>query len=224
MKEFNTCPTCGSSKTELQPDPIDGRQDIFYICKGAVTYSLENEEDFEDTGACENKIEWDHIYVDYGGEFDDNAKLVDGRFYGWMEFQFYKSAHTMKWMMKNPTKTPLDIDCIDEYFDNKELYIKKMRNFKGELPELGMPIINEAKEIVVKTYVVDTWLGELVMEKIDRIEHDGFEKLIFKVLNSKDEPTRVGGYIVENNQIGGGDSSVDFYDREIIEIILRNEH
>lgn len=225
MKKFNTCPTCGSAKSTLQPESINSLQDVFYICKGSVTYDTRNLEIFEETGICENKIDWEHIYINYGGEFDENAKIVDDRFFGWVEFQFYRSAHNSSWIIENPGKNSLDIECLDEYFENKEMYIKKLRDFKGQLPGLEFKAIEyvNKKDIVVKNYVGDIWLGELVMEEVSRFDYEGFEKIVLKVINSSDDPKRIGGYVIESNPIGGGDSNVDFYDREIIQVILRNE-
>jgi hypothetical protein len=227
MISTDKCPTCGTRKNPVQPEPINNRQDIFFVCGGAVTYDLDNPSKFDETGDCENKIDWTHILIEYGGEFDENAKLVDERFFGWLEYDFYKKIHVSDWVRENPEKSYLDKDVLDEYFNNKELYVKKFRDEKGNIrvqeEDISTPmLISGPNSVVTKEYTGDVWLGSLTMRNIYTFNQGGFEKTIYKVLIS-DEPTRIGGYVIESNQIGGGDDSVDFYDREIIEIIIKNE-
>lgn len=220
------CPTCGIRKMELQPEAINGRQDVFYECGGAITYDVENPSDTEETGNCENKFDWTHIYIEYGGEFDESAKLVDDRFFGWIEYDFYKKIHSGKWNIDNPGKNFLDKEFLDKYFSNKEIYIKEKRDFNGELNIIeddGYVAPAVMSQILKKTYEGDMWLGEVDVCKVSEFEQGGFNKIIYKVLASQYDPKLIGGYVVENNQIGGGDSSVDFYDREIIEVIIKHE-
>ena len=211
------CPVCGTGKIELQPEVINGRQDVFYECGGAITYDVENPSDAEETGNCENKIDWTIFLVEYDESFDKNAKLVDERFYGWHELQFYKNSHSEKWFDDNLNKNPLDKNYIDEYFENKEIYLKNLKKYNIQT----IPVDGQEKvaKIIVKTYEK---LGEFVMKHIEDINYKGVDKTIYKILSTKEEKNikdLSGNYIIENNQ----NKNIDIYDREIIEVIIKHE-
>jgi len=224
---FETCPTCGTIKMELQPEAINGRQDFFYACKGAVTYDVENHEDSKETGNCENKFDWTHIYIEYGDEFDDSAKLVDERFFGWVEYDLYRKFHYGKWFKENPGKDFLDKKCLDEYFHNKEMYIKKMKDYNEELNSFEDDDIifnSQVNNILKKNFTGNLNVGEVHVLQIRKFVQKNVEKIVYKIISSPKEPKRVGGYVIETNQLGEEkNSSIEIYDREVIEIIIKHE-
>jgi len=223
--KLETCPTCGTRKQHIQPEVTNGLQDIFYICGQSVTYNVENPEEIEETGDCKNKFDWTHVYLEYGEEFDNSAKLVDSRFFGWLEYDLYKSIHSLKWFNDNVGKNFLDKEFLDEYFQNKELYIKKKRDEKGKLKsdEEEISFVSDAHVIIKKSYTGDLWLGDVDVLQVKKYIKGGVEKIIYKILSSEEDSTKIDGYVIETNPTDGSDKSVEFYDREFIEIIIKHE-
>ena len=223
MNNFDKCPVCSSRKRQEQPEPISGRQDVFYVCGCAVTYEVENPENFEQTGECENKIDWTDIYIDYGKEFDENARLVDNRFYGWVELQFYKEIHyANNW--KNIVNF-LDKEILDEYFENKEMYIKNLREMnegpdviKVELPDLDYTD-RPVRRTLIKDYHQEPIVGNFVLEEIETFEREGFQVNIYKIVASKDHVDKIGSFIVEEICDNYKKNRINFYESGIIDII-----
>lgn len=225
MNNFDKCPVCRSRKMENQPEPIEGRQDVFYVCGCAVTYEVDNPDNSEDTGICENKIDWENIYIDYGKEFDENAKLVDNRFYGWVELQFYKEVHhSNNW--KNRVNF-LDQEILDEYFDNKEMYIKKLRelNEDSNIQSVYVPGIepdtNQIRGVEVRKYYQEPIVGTFIVEKVESFTSGDYEVSIYKIISSKDHPDKAGNFVVEEVCDDFKKNRINFYDNKIIDIINR---
>jgi hypothetical protein len=227
MNNLKHCPSCHSEKITNQPGPINNRQDVFFNCGGAVTYDIDNPDDFEETGICKNKIDWERIYIEYGEEFDEKAKSIDSRFYGWVELSYYKEYHTISWINENQDKNCTDQEFLDKYFENKELYISSIKSYFNNDKQLldydAMLELNGLKKvnghIVIKNYR-DYNFGELFLEDINSIEIKGYNKHVFRVVNSIENPSMIDGYIIDSIPVIGGKRIVEFYDKEIIDIII----
>jgi len=230
MSDFDKCPICRSIKQGNQPEAINGMMDVFYICGNSITYEVNNPESYEESGVCKNKIDWDSIYIDYGKEFDESAKLVDSRFHGWVELQFYKEAHQVNnW--RNRVNF-FEKNFIDEYFDNKELYIKKLREQNSEhiikpisVPEMMVQTSMEIpiRRTVIKNYYQKPWLGKFIVEEVDFFTRGEFDISIYRVIMSKDCPDKVGSYVVEEVSSNNENNKINFYEKEIIDIIIRTQ-
>ncbi len=224
---MNKCPVCTSREIENRPEPINGRQDIMYICGNSIAYPVDNPDEAEETGICENKIDWEHIYVDYGGEFDESAKLLDSRFYGWIELEFYKEAHIVnKW--RNLTNF-MDKQYLDKYFENKELYIRGLREESTNINPQNIDIIDdtiysERKTLLtlVRSYHQEPINGEFVVEEKEKFTRDEYDVTLLEIIRSKDKPGLRGGYILEEVCDDFKKNRITFYDKNIIGLILKS--
>lgn len=220
MINFDKCPVCRSRKMDNQPEPTNGRQDVFYVCGCAVTYELDNPEKFEETGICENKIDWEQVYIDYGQEFDESAKLVDERFYGWVELQFYKEIHaTHAWA--NLTNF-MDQEYLDEYFDNKELYIKKIREESAKLNPEKINIIdvnNMPKPETIRSYHQEPLSGRFFVREIKSFKRKEYDVTIFEITMSKEKPELIGSYVIEEVCSDYKKNRINLYEKEFLNII-----
>jgi hypothetical protein len=226
MNNFDKCPVCQSAKIDRQPESINGRQDVIYICGCSVTYEVDNPEDFERTIECKNKIDWEHIYVEYGGEFDESAKLVDTRFYGWVELEFYKRAHIINgW--RNLINF-MDKQFLDAYFENKEAYISNLIKNKVDISidmndSIGdIENLHINQPIVIRSYNQEPICGDLVLEQVKQFERAEYNVSLFRIKNFKNNPELVGGYILEEVCDNFKKNRITFYDKEIIELIIQN--
>ena len=223
MNNFDKCPVCRTRKNENQPNPINGKQDVFYVCGNIITHNIDNAEDFEETGVCSNKIDWTTIYVEYGEEFDESAKLVDKRFYGWLELQFYKEIHYVNnW---RDEVSFINEKNLNDYFDNKELYVKKIRESNNsvkpiEIPELKNNDNFKINRTIVKQYYREPWVGTFVMEEIEVFKQKDYDVYIFKVINSNDCPDKIGSFVVEEVFKDSKKNRINFYEKEIINKII----
>lgn len=198
------CPIC-NIKEHAQLDS----ESIIFACGNISTSEV-----FSDT--CKYKIDWDSILISYGEEFDNSAKLVDERFFGWLELQFYKSHHQDGWYNYNIGKSCTDQEFLDAYFSGKELYLKLVK-------ETNSLYLIPADKIIEKEYVGDFWLGKVSVQEIHNSIENGVETILYKVVAAEDSNDLIGGYVVETNPIGGGDEGKYFYDRKILDIIIRKE-
>jgi len=214
------CPQCGSSLNEEQPKPFGSTARCEYSCGNIVEVVLNNAEDVvTDHKICKNKIEWDNILVPFSGEFDESAKLIDDRFFGWIELSFYRHIHRKKWANKFQGKPCTDKEFLDKYFKDKDSYLQAVK----DVEEMNF-YASSAKEVFTKVY--EDWIGEVAIEKIEDkiIESQGEEvqRIIYRVITAESGKYE-GGYIVESNPIGGSDKSRDFYHRNILDIIIEKE-
>lgn len=214
------CPHCGSKQYTQQPVSHRQSQDVFYECGNAMTFDFGERGELllqTDHGGCKNKVEWENILVPYGEEFDNNAKNIDKRFFGWIEYLLFFNHHGVGWKNKYPQRACTDKEFVDKYFDNKEQYLASVKSI-NENPIYANPIYTP---IVTKDY--PDWIGPVSMQEVKRFTTDGVETLIFRVISSEWNQDKVGGYVVERNPIGGGDQGRDFYRREILDIIIKEE-
>ncbi|MEK6829864.1 MAG: hypothetical protein AABY15_07125 [Nanoarchaeota archaeon] len=210
--ETYICPICGTGNFE---DISQNPHEVMFDCGNIISI---NETSQESSDTCSNKIEWDKVLVPYGDEFDESAKLIDDRFFGWIELQFYKSYHQEGWQNHNFGNTCTDKKFVDRYFDNKEIYLRDVRKMNSS------PLyVTPGGQVIEKEYVGDFWLGKVSVQEVYKFVEDGFETIIYKVVASEDDPLIIGGYVVEKNQLGGGDCQRDFYERKILDIIIRKE-
>lgn len=224
---MSKCPICSSREIKNRPDPIDGRQDIIYVCGNSIAYPVDSPSEIEETGLCENKIEWEHIYVDYGGEFDESAKLIDNRFYGWIELEFYKEAHVVNnW--SNLTNF-MDKQYLDEYFENKELYIARLREESQNINTEKIDIIDHSVDEIQKplltllrNYHQEPIVGEFVVEEKEKFTRGEFDVTLLKIIRSKDKSELRGGYILEEVCDNFKKNRITFYDKDIIDLILKS--
>jgi hypothetical protein len=228
MNNFNKCPVCTSREIENRPEPINGRQDIMYICGNSIAYPVDNPHDVEETGSCENKIEWEHIYVDYGGEFDESAKFVDNRFYGWIELEFYREVHVANnW---SNFVNFMDKQFLDEYFENKELYIKRLREQSNNLNPEKINIIRhnlysnppEKLVTIVKNYNQEPFVGKFVVKEKKKFNRDEYNVILFEIVSSEDKPELIGSYILEEVCDNFKKNRITLYEKYILDIILEN--
>jgi hypothetical protein len=221
MEGYIICPQCGSSLNDEQPNPVGVNVTVEYSCGNKVDVVRGDKVDdvITDHKICKTRIDWENILVPFSGEFDESAKLIDERFFGWTELQFYRDIHRKKWANKHQGKSCTDPEFLDKYFSDKEGYLKSVKmvedmNFYNTSP----------KETFTKDY--EDWIGEVTIEKVEEkiIERHGEEikRLIYRVITAESEQYE-GGYIVEHNPIGGADKSRDFYHRNILDIIIEKE-
>lgn len=210
------CPHCGSKQFERQPDSHRQSQDIFYECGNSITFAfgVHGETTSEiDHGGCKNKIEWSNILVAYAEDFDKVAKDTDDRFYGWIEYQFYINYHGIGWKNKYFNRNCTELEFLDEYFQNKELYLAKVVEINN-----NSIYANQGYSLVTKDYY--DWIGPVTLREVNRSATDDVERIIYKVVASEWSDEYINGYVVERNPIGGGDESRNFYDREVLDIIF----
>lgn len=75
----------------------------------------------------ETKINWEKILQPYDKEFDEHAKIEDPRFASWLEYSFYRDTHLSGWYNVNRGKSIWEKRFLNEYFEDKEAYIAKVR-------------------------------------------------------------------------------------------------
>ncbi len=214
------CPHCGAKQYPQQPGSHRQSQDVFYECGNVMTFDFGEMGELKlqvDHGGCKNKIEWENILVPYGEEFDDNAKKIDDRFFGWIEYLLFLNYHGIGWKNKYQNRTCTEKEFLDEYFENKEQYLASVKS-ANDNPVYTNPI---GTPITTKDY--PDWIGPVSMQEVKKFTIDGVETLIFRVISSEFDQKYVGGYVVEKIPIGGGDQERSFYYREILDIIIEKE-
>lgn len=220
MEGYIVCPQCGSNVKEEQIEQPNNSFFVEYSCGNKISVTIDKVGDvITDYKLCNNKIDWENILIPFAGEFDESAKLIDERFFGWTELQFYRNMHRKKWTNKHQGKQCTNKEFLDKYFADKESYLRAVKN----LEKMNLNSIS-ASEVITKVY--EDWIGEVVVEKIEEktFESHGEEmqRIIYRVITA-DSAEYEGGYIVENNPIDGADNSRDFYSRDILDIIIKKE-
>lgn len=210
------CPHCGAKQFERQPDSSRQSQDVFYECGNSITFmfgSHGEELSQTDHGGCQNKIDWTNILVTYSEDFDKVAKEIDSRFFGWIEYQFYRNYHGIGWKNRFLGRDCVDTEFLDEYFQGKELYLANVVSINNN------PIYTNSDSIIVKKDYYD-WIGPVTMIQINKKESSEYVTTVYKVIDAEWKESYINGYVVEKIQVGGGDGSRDFYDKEILDIIF----
>jgi hypothetical protein len=219
MIGLELCPHCGSKQYTEQPSSNRQSQVIFYECGNSITFNFGKYGELisnEDHGECENKVDWTNVLVPYNEEFDNNAKSVDDRFFGWIELQFYQNYHGVGWSNKYFGRNCNESEFLDKYFNNKELYLRSVRDDNENII-----YIQPVQQTVVKDY--SDWIGSVSMQEVYKSVKDYNETVVYRVISSEDDQSLIGGYVVERNPIGGGDQGRSFYDRNILDIIIERE-
>jgi hypothetical protein len=72
-----------------------------------------------------NKI-WDQIFQPLTVQADAQAKRVDKRFFGWIEYEYYVSSHFSYWYLEFPFRNYWEQEFLDDYFSNRQEYIDKV--------------------------------------------------------------------------------------------------
>lgn len=219
MIGIELCPHCGSKQYSKQPNSHRQSQVIFYECGNSITFNFGEHSELishEDHADCHNKIDWTNILEPYNEEYDGDAKLVDERFFGWVELQFYQTYHGIGWKNKHAGKNCNEKEFLDKYFLNKEIYLRDVRSDNENVANQHM-----IQNIVSKDY--QDWIGPVTMSEIHKSVSDGVETIVYMILSSEWSPEYAGGYVVERNPIGGGDQGRDLYERSILDIIIESE-
>ncbi len=220
MIVIELCPHCGSKQCSEQPSSHRQSQVIFYECGNSITFNFGEHSELishEDHADCHNKIDWTNILEPYNEEYDGDAKLIDERFFGWIELQFYQTYHKIGWKNKHEGKNCNDKEFLNKYFLNKEIYLRDVRNDNENITNQHI-----VQNIVSKDY--EDWIGPVTLEEIHKSIDDDVETIVYMILSADWSPKYAGGYVVERNPIGGGDQGRDLYERGILDIIKSNEN
>lgn len=219
MIGLKLCPHCGSRQHVHQPDSNRQTQIIYYECGNSMQFTFGEHDNIlshEDYDTCKNKVDWTDILVPYNDEFDNNAKRTDERFFGWIELQHFLNYHGIGWKNKFAGRNCNETEFLDEYFSGKEIYLSKVKDINTNII-YAFPIT----QTTTKDY--PDWIGPVTMREIHKSVKDGVETMVYMVLSSEWDQSDVGGYVVERNPIGGGDQGRNFYERNILDIIIENE-
>lgn len=85
-------------------------------------------------------INWKNILRKYDKVLDAEAKKVDKRFYGWVEYLYYFNSHFSGWYSKHPFKTVWEQEFLDEYFKDKEEYLKEVTSSGSQVLYVNMSV------------------------------------------------------------------------------------